>query len=261
MARKIAGKGYKTALMRREKMLRQHIPPTYRVTKQRLYRMLSQYGMVYVKPDSGSQGRGVMRMEKHATGKHRYWYQLGERKWSFATYEQAYASISKQMGGERHVVQKGIRLLRYNSRPFDIRLMVQRTPQGGLETTGTFTRVAHPRKVVTNGSQGGSIYATDRVLRRHAGPGQRRRLYRLMDQLGKRAVKALHAKAHPIHELGMDFAVDRKLKPWILEANTIPDAAPFTLLEDQSMIRRIVRYGRAYGKKYKLVCKKAKRGR
>ena len=261
MKRWIADKWNKTLLMQREKMLRDHIPQTLVATKRQLYRMLSRYGMVYVKPARGSQGRGVIRMEKGAWGKFRYRYQLGERQWRFANYDQAYVSLRKQMGSERHVVQKGIRLLKHKGRPFDIRLMFQRAPRGGWETTGTFTRAAHPRKIVTNGSQGGSIYSTDLVLRRHAPPARRRALYRRMDQLAQRTAKVLRAAAPDINELGMDYAIDRSFKPWILEVNTRPDAAPFTLLEDRRVIRRIVRYGRAYGKRYKLVCKKAKRGK
>jgi hypothetical protein len=97
-------------------------------------------------------------------------------------------------------------------------------------------------------------------LRHYAGPARRKRLYGLMDNLSHRTVKSLRSASPDLKELGMDFALDRKLKPWILEVNTKPDACPFTLLKDQSMIRRIVRYGKAYGKTYRLVCKKAKRG-
>lgn len=250
----------KDVIMRKETMLRQHMPPARIATKERLLSMLLKYGMVYVKPVSGSKGRGVMRVEMRKFGERRYAYQLGERKRAFATYDQAYAAISKEMKGERYVVQKGIWLLKHRGRPFDIRLMIQRTPWGGFETTGTFTRVAHPRKIVTNGSQGGTIYATDDVLRQFAGAVKRKELYRRMDDLAHRTVKRLRGAFSGIKELGLDYAIDSSLKPWILEVNTLPDAAPFTLLKDQSVVRRIVRYGKAYGKTYKLVCKKAKRG-
>ncbi len=174
--RRIVDKWEKTVLMRKKKLLRQHMPPTAVATKRQLRRMLSQYGMIYVKPSGGSQGRGVMRMEKRKGGMRRYAYQLGERKRTFATYEQAYRSISRKIKGERHVAQKGIRLLKHKGRPFDIRLMIQKAPRGGWKTTGMFSRVAHPRKIVTNGSQGGSIYATDHVLRLYANPAKRKKI-------------------------------------------------------------------------------------
>ncbi|MBD2843667.1 YheC/YheD family protein [Paenibacillus sp. IB182496] len=259
MARSIIDKWTKTALMRRDKKLARHMPSTALAGKEALRRMLRRHGMVYVKPTRGSQGRGVMRLERLGGGRG-YRYQLGERRRSFATYELAYASIRRAMAGKRHIVQKGIRLLRHRGRAFDIRLMLQRSPRGGFVSTGKLARVAHPRKIVTNGSQGGSIYGTDHVLRRHAGPRRRQALYRRMDDLAQRATRLLRRAAPQINELGMDYAVDGQLKPWILEVNTRPDASPFTLLADQRMIGRIVRYGRGYGRTYKLVCKKAKQG-
>lgn len=250
----------KYVIMRREKVLRQHMPPTRIVTKRQLFRMLSQYGMVYMKPDNGQQGRGVMKVEMRKGRVRRYVYQLGERKRTFATYHQAYASLRKEMKGERYIVQKGIWLLKLRGRPFDIRQMIQRAPRGGFATTGTLTRVAHPRKIVTNGSQGGSIYSTDAVLRRFISPARRRKLYRRMNNLAHRTVRQLWRATPGIKELGMDYAIDRKLKLWILEVNSKPGVSPYTLLRDKSIIRRIVRYGKAYGKKYSLVVRKAKRG-
>ncbi|WP_282939090.1 hypothetical protein [Paenibacillus sp. RC67] len=44
-----------------------------------------------------------------------------------------------------------------------------------------------------------------------------------------------------------------------MEVNTCPDPCPFTKVPDKSMIRKIVAYARAYGKRYCLKCSKAKR--
>ncbi|CAM4356451.1 YheC/YheD family protein [Paenibacillus alkaliterrae] len=263
--RRISDKWAKTLVLWADRKLRKHIPMTKKLTKDSLRTMLRQYGMVYVKPARGSLGRGVMKAEMGGPGsggsaKRSYAYQLGERKSAFLSYKAFYRSLLKDTKGERYIVQKGIRLLKHKGRPFDIRLVVQRAPRGGWAATGTVGRAAHPRKIVTNGSQGGSIYPTAYLLKKYASAGKRRLMLKRMDRLGIDTVKRLH-RAYPwIVEIGLDLAIDRKLKPWILEVNTIPDPCPFTLLPDQSMLRRIIRYGKGYGKTYRLNCTKAKRG-
>lgn len=263
--RSVADKWAKTQLYQKDAMLKNHLPATSRMTKDSLLGMLRQWGMVYVKPRRGAQGYGVMRAELHkgealAKPGHRYTYQLGTAKRSFGTYEAFYQSIAKAARGEDYLVQKGIHLLRHQGRPFDIRVVVQRAPRGGWEATGTLGRVAHPAKIVTNGSQGGTIYPTAYLLRKHTKAAELKSMLDYMDKLGVRSAKKLERAYPGIKEIGLDLAIDRRLKPWILEVNTVPDHCPFTLLEDQSMLRKIIRYGKRYGRTYALNCKKAKRG-
>lgn len=264
-SQRISDKWTKTEILRGDPELKKHLPSTQILTESSLREMLHQCGMVYVKPTRGSQGRGVMKVEMNeakADGRpvRTYAYQLGEKKIACPSYKSVYRSILKDAKGKVYLVQKGIHLLKHKGRPFDIRLVVQRTPLGGWEATATVGRVAHPRKVVTNGSQGGTIYPTAYLLRSYTNATERLRMLKRMDQLGVRTAKQLRRVNPGIVELGLDIALDRKLKPWILEVNNKPDHCPFTLLEDQSMLRRIIRYGKANGKVYRLRCKKAKRG-
>lgn len=265
-AHRAADKWEKTLLFLGDAKLKKHLPTTKLLTKNNLQKVLGQWGMVYVKPTRGSQGRGVMRVERSrvkGTGGMgwRYSYQLGERRKSFDSYEAFYLSILKDTNRKGYLIQKGIRMLEHAGRPFDIRLVIQRAPRGGWEATGTLGRVAHPRKIVTNGSQGGTIYPTDFLLRKYTNAAKRRSMLAYMDRLGIHMAKKMERSYSGINELGIDLAIDRELKPWILEVNTIPDPCPFAILQDQTMIRKIVRYAKGYGKTYTLNCKKAKRGK
>lgn len=263
--RHISDKWAKTEVLKNDAEIRKHLPMTQMLTESRLQGMLQQYGMVYVKPTKGSQGHGVMKVElkevKRA-GKlvESYTYQLGLKKRTFSTCRALYLSILKYAKGKVYLIQKGIHLLRHKGCPFDLRLVVQRTPSGGWNATATVGRVAHPRKIVTNGSAGGTIYPTAHLLRSYASSAKVTSMLKQMDQLGVRTATRLHRVYPGIVEIGLDLALDAQLKPWILEVNTSPDPCPFALLNDQTMLRRIVRYGKMNGKTYRLRCKKAKRG-
>jgi glutathione synthase/RimK-type ligase-like ATP-grasp enzyme len=218
--------------------------------------------MVYIKPCCGSLGEGVIRVEQRKTGSKKlsYRYQAGTQVNIFSDYAEAYRSIRSETRGRSYLVQKGIRLLTYGGRPFDIRVMVQRNLQGKWEATGVAGRVAHPRKVVTNGSQGGTIYPVEELLNAYTGTGKCSTLISQMEEIGVKSAIRLSSAYPRLQEIGVDLALDRRLTPWILEVNTAPDPCPFTKLSDPRMLNQIIKYGQAYGRTYNLKCMKAKRG-
>ncbi|ANE46503.1 hypothetical protein SY83_09680 [Paenibacillus swuensis] len=252
----VSSKLVKTRVVLRDRKLSKHVPKTYRLTRSRLLSMLNRYGMVYVKPDTGSLGVGVMRVEKRGKS---YRYHSGLNKHTFSAFRGMYASLQQHTGKRLYLVQKGIHVLRYKGRPVDFRVMIQKSPSRCWEPTGTVARVAHPRKAVTNGSQGGTIYPAADMIRPVGGSAQSRRILKHMDRLAVRTA-AQFGRAYPaMNELGLDIALDRKLTPWILEVNTRPDPCPFTKLTNKRSITKIVAYGKAYGRRYCLNCSKAKR--
>ncbi|UVI30653.1 YheC/YheD family protein [Paenibacillus spongiae] len=252
----VSSKLTKTRVVLRSKELAKHVPSTRPFNRGQLLAMLEQYRMVYVKPDAGSMGIGVMRVEKKSDG---YRYQSGAQVFVFPAFQTMFHSLQKRIGGRRYLIQKGIHVLRHDGRPFDFRIMIQKNPFRQWECTGTAGRVAHPRKIVSNGSQGGTIFQAAALLNPITGKQKSSRLQSHMNHLA-RLTAAQFGHAYPaMNELGLDIAVDRNLKPWILEVNTRPDPCPFTKLDNPASIRRIVRYGRAYGRRYCLTCSKAKR--
>ncbi|MEK4064227.1 MULTISPECIES: YheC/YheD family protein [unclassified Paenibacillus] len=259
--RHISNKLTKTKVMARSQELRTYIPVTRKMDQSTLHEMLQKYNMVYIKPCCGSLGKGVMRMERTARkDRIQYSYQAGTHVRSFPDYDTAYRAILKETQGKSYLVQKGIRLLVYEGRPFDIRVMVQRNLKGGWDATGVAGRVAHPRKVVTNGSQGGTIYPVEVLLNAYTSLEKRKALISALKEMGVKSAKQLSTTFPALQEIGVDIALDRRLKPWILEVNTSPDPCPFTKLKDKSMIKRIVKYANAYGRTYNLKCMKSKQG-
>ncbi|GGG13265.1 YheC/YheD family protein [Paenibacillus abyssi] len=241
----LASKWHKTQLLCKNPLFNSYIPTTKKFNSKTLYSLLNTYGMVYVKPNRGSFGQGVMRIEKTGTG---FRYQHRERLNVFNTYDAMYHSIAKEIGKREYLIQKGISLLKYKGRRFDIRVMVQRNPFGEWETTGIIGRLGHPKKIVTNYHSGGTPMSVDILLKPHLNPTQIKQFKTRLNKLGLQVAEQFQRKYSGIKEIGIDIGIDRSVFPQILEVNTRPDPYIFNQLPNKSMYRKVIRYARAYGR-------------
>ncbi|RKP54192.1 YheC/YheD family protein [Cohnella endophytica] len=245
MPQHVGSKRKKTSALLQEKSLKPLVLTTVTLNRSSLGAMLAKYGMVYVKPNVGTHGNGVMKVE-HADG--RYRFQLGLTPLSYKTYDQLFAAIRRRTGGKDYLVQRGIRLLKYKGRRFDLRVMVQWTPRRTWETTGIIGRVAAPRKIVTNYHSGGTLMAPTNLLTANMGKGAADLKLRSLRIMGMRAGQALRRRFPRVCEIGLDVGLDESAKPWIIEVNTMPDPYIFRKLGDPSIFRKIRRYAKAYGR-------------
>jgi glutathione synthase/RimK-type ligase-like ATP-grasp enzyme len=251
----LSSKLIKTRVILKNPQLSAYVPQTMELTTNRLFDMLKLYQMVYIKPVCGSRGIGVIKIEK---GKNGFHFQEDTVKHSFRTFQQMYRSIQLRIGNKPYLVQRGIGMLKYSNRPFDFRVMVQKNQAGKWDCTGIVARLAHPKRVVTNGSQGGTIYAADELLTKVTNTIDAAKLIKRMTKMGLMTANQFSHSYPAMNEIGLDIAIDRQRKLWILEVNTRPDPCPFTKLSDHAMIDSIISYAKAYGRVYKLNCNKAK---
>lgn len=244
MSRHVYSKWVKTKAICRHSAIKAHVPDTRRMTKVTLLQKLNRYRMVYVKPEVGTFGNGVMRVQLKNGG---YRYQQGEKIHSFTSYEAMYKSLLRRTNGKRYLVQKGIHLLEHRGRKFDLRVMTQYSPKRRWETTGIIGRVAAKNKIVTNFHNGGKIVSAKRLLSSHT--KEVNVLLRSLSKLGIRVGKSMQSAFPGIYVVGLDVAMDKSLHPWILEVNTSPDPYIFKKHEDPKVFKTIMRYARSYPKR------------
>ena len=241
----VHSKWRKTEAIKVNPVVREHIPDTRQLGRATLQSMLSEYGMVYVKPDKGTFGKGVIRVEQDGAG---FKFQSGTTIRTFASYEGLYDGLKQLTGKRLYLVQKGIHLLKHGGRRFDLRVMVQKSPAGRWESTAMVGRVAYPGKIVTNYHSGGTLKSVPALLQAHMGPVELTAFTGGLKRLGVSVAKQLETAYPGIKEIGIDIAVDRSHKSWILEVNTCPDPYIFRILKDKEIFRRVIRYAKAYGR-------------
>ncbi|WP_082311041.1 YheC/YheD family protein [Paenibacillus sp. FJAT-27812] len=245
---RVTSKWAKSKIMLRSDYLRQYMPPAKLFTRESLHSMLSEYGMVYVKPVSGTKGNGVIRVERTNTPALGYRYQLGKKVMFSPTFGHLYLRLVRQKKNRKYLVQKGIHLLKHQRRRFDIRVMVQKNLRNDWEVTGIIGRLAHPGKIVTNYHSGGTPMALERLMAEHASPSELEAFNNRLRKLSITVANNLQEAYPNLKELGVDIAIDTKLHPWILEVNTCPDLYIFRKLPDQSVFQKVYRYAVAYGR-------------
>ncbi|GLX66214.1 YheC/YheD family protein [Paenibacillus glycanilyticus] len=239
--RGVYNKWAKHVVLYRKASTRSHIPHTLLFSENSLRKMLSLYQMVYVKPNSGSHGVGVMRVE-HKNGM--YAYQLGAKRYSRLTWKQLIVSLRNKIQGTKYIVQRGIHLARYKQRIYDLRVELQLNEHREWQITGMLARVAQPGMAVTNGAQGAEIYTFNSVIASHGGAELIQSMTAQLNSICIECAHMLKARYPFLNELGFDIALDHQMHPWILEVNTTPESIPFRKLPSKAMYYRIMQLRR-----------------
>lgn len=206
-----------------------------------LIKMLDQYNMVYLKPVNGLKGRGIMKAEKKGT---KYELRQGTSKAVFSNVYALYQSVRSRIRRKPYLIQKGVRTLLYHGRPFDFRIMVQKNENREWEVSGIVGRVAKPKLIVTNRSQGGKCLPAERLLQANMNKSEVNPYLESIFSL-TRSIGEQFQSVHPtVWQLGVDIAVSQSLKPWVLEVNTSPAITPFIRLGNKQMYNRIIQLTR-----------------
>jgi len=234
-----------------DKELQPLVPRTRTLTPGNLRAMSEQFASLYIKPDIGSHGIGIRKLERTEDGYAVYSvYKKRQSKQAFASLDEAYGAVARRSGRVRMLVQQSVALDQIDERPYDIRAMVQRKPGGKWTCTGYMVKVGKKHGIVTNYYQGGRIWSLNQLWAAKDYAEERRRA--LNEQLratALRIARRLSEEKRGMREMGVDFAYDGEGKLWVLEVNSNhPQFHPLKRL-DPAAYARMMSFARAYGRK------------
>nr|MBC9200361.1 YheC/YheD family protein [Paenibacillus sp. PL91] len=249
-SRNIRGKQRVCEYLSSNPMLESYVPQTVSFSLEHLEMMINRYEMVYVKPDIGSHGIGIFKVKKNDSDYELY--EIVKKKQVRSLYKSIfdiYDRIKKQRSAKL-IIQKGISLDHVNDCPYDIRAMVQRKPGGTWVCTGLIVKVGARNKIVTNHYQGGTILSMKKLGKKQ-GLSQAETASRVgkLSRVALQIAHTLSKKRSGMHELGVDFAYDKKQQLWVLEVNSNhPQFYPLKQL-DPAAYRKMKRFAVSYGRR------------
>jgi hypothetical protein len=257
---RISSKWAKTKVLLQNEHISAHIPVTCKYSPGALASMLNEFTIVFLKPDIGTYGHGVMCIEQLTqqiphpdddilTIDIIYQLRYDTETTMFNSLMDLQLGLEPYIHNYTYLIQQGIHLLQYNNRPFDLRVLTQKCPNQQWITTGIIGRVAAPNMVITNHHSGGKCQTFETLMSPYRNPIEVFHMKQSLKKLGVSVAKQLQRKYPNIKELGLDIAIDKDGSFWILEVNTLPALFPFKkYISDKEVYRRIHRYAVSYGR-------------
>ncbi|MFD0588374.1 YheC/YheD family protein [Paenibacillus sp. GCM10027627] len=234
--------------LRSSSTTRPFIPTTRKLmTVSGLERLMRKHTYLYLKPESGKAGKGIMTVKVHGEKTLPYRLKIQEKKtsstYSCASLQKLWTRIQKQSGGAAYIAQQGIQLAAINERRFDLRALVQKNKRGVWEVTGLGARLAGATSITTHVPRGGRIEDPEKLLTYSFGPDQAGKLLQKARLTAVLIAKQIErASRQRLGEMSMDLGVDHNGNLWFFEANSKPMKFDEPHIRQKSL-ERIFHYG------------------
>lgn len=205
-----------------------HIPETCKYSeKLKLLPLLRKHPFLYMKPEKGKAGKGIMRIRRVAKPKVVYVLKIQEQRNSatlrFPTVAKLKQYLQTAIGQEDYIVQQGVALSTVDRRPFDLRVLVQKNGKGKWALTGVGARIAGETSITTHVPRGGSIDSPQKLLSASFGKAKAARLLKRTGHTSLSIAKRIEKQSgHLLGEMSLDLGVDQKGRIWFFEANSKP---------------------------------------
>ena len=204
------------------------VPETKRLNSRKgLILMLIRYPDLYLKPESGKAGKGIMKLSCNPDDPKPYKLiiPLTDRNIVYKTSKLPllWKRVYKETRGTPYIVQQGITLNKFEGKSFDLRALIQKTGRGNWSVTGIGARLAGKRRITTHVPQGGSVEDPQQMLLPAFGE---ERVAEILAQARADVITLARqierASGHLLGEMSMDLGVDDQGKIWFFEANAKP---------------------------------------
>ncbi|WP_167577460.1 YheC/YheD family protein [Ammoniphilus sp. YIM 78166] len=241
----VASKWKKTQLLLENEAIRPYIPDTLRLTRENLIQMLLIHSVVYLKPENGMKGNGIIRID-YDEEVEVYIIKSGNDSRAVSSIFPILQWLKRKTAGHKYLIQQGIDLISLENKPIDFRVLLQK-PKKEWVYAGIVGKLGEPNSITTNLAQGGKAISFREALSKtlELSVDEMKELKDELEQLSLIIANQLTLSYPGLRELGIDFAIDIDGSYWVLEVNTSPGHQLFKQLPNDKIYKRIIQNVRA----------------
>lgn len=187
--------------------------------------MLNEFKFIFIKASVGWCGKQVLSIEQVDNKYKLNFYDKGLKEITIEKMEGLKTFVEKFVKGRRVMIQQGIRLLKYNGRNMDMRVLMIKDEKGEWEAVRNHSRIAKENYTITNTSAGGDCINFEDIYPYLSTPFYKGNIPN-EDEIANETKKILYyieKEFGSFGEIGMDMAIDIYGYIWFIEANTRPD--------------------------------------
>lgn len=240
--------------------LMKHLPYTLVYhSEQELDTILNQYNEIYVKPVHGSMGERIFKISKNGENDlHLVYRENGvPNEIHFTTFYDVGNFFKSQFKGKTFILQQALDLISFNEKKIDFRIVLVKNQAGNWEDMCMVGKYGQQGSIVTNILAGGSAEIGEITLKKVFGLSEQE-TFRLRSEISRISLDAARCiEESGVHcgNLGVDIAIDKSGKVWIIEINNLNPSPLFALdINDRQLFYQIKRLNMLYAKRLAGFC-------
>ncbi|MBS4194934.1 YheC/YheD family endospore coat-associated protein [Lederbergia citri] len=220
-------------LLSQNKELRGYLPETTKkINKESLDTFLKKYNGVYLKPKSGSRGKGIHYIEKKD-----HYYQM------IKNYDDEIRCMSETemikflSNHSYYLLQQPIRLHAFEDRKVDYRVILQKNETGFWQCTGMIARFGKTHAISSNFKASGFAKEAVEALKMQFGYDELKAFQKYQEIIRVCCKLAFHIEKDvgAYADFGIDIGIDEQEKIWIIEINKRHDHDFPLMIKDRKM--------------------------
>lgn len=224
-----------------------YLPETERLlSREQILAWLKRHKTVYLKPCSGSLGKGVIRL--HQTGGRLEISRTAKSRSTrhFVSFGKI-AEIRRRIGRRPYLIQEGIPLLKIRNQPIDFRVSVQKGASGEWSVSGVVAKVGTRNAHATNLAVGGKAAPAKKVLATAFEKSKAEAILQEIKGASLLIARQIEEIGPNIADLGLDLTVTKDGAIKFIEANGRDLRITFRNARQKKMWRRTFQNPILYG--------------